>query len=59
MIYLKWTHPDWDKFLITETNETQESVAENYVGDGDPKLLVREEVDMTKEEFEAMSEWDG
>jgi len=61
--YLKWRHPKFSGWLITETNETRENVAENYLGineePGDLEAFTIEEIEMTKEEFETLPEFEG
>lgn len=63
MKYLKWNHPKFSGWLITETNETRENLAENYLGDdvepGDIDAFTVKEVELTDEEFEALPEFEG
>jgi len=61
--YLKFEHPKMSGYLITETNETPQDVADNYIGDdfepGDLEAFVIQEVEMTKDEFENLPEYSG
>ena len=62
MKMLKWHHPKFSGYLITEPTETRESIAENNLGDiepGDLEAFTVEEVEMTEEEIEALPEFEG
>jgi hypothetical protein len=59
----KFEHPKFSGYLITEPNETIESVAADYLGDdlepGDMGAFTVTEVEMTQEEIDALPEFDG
>ncbi len=63
MKMLKFEHPKFSGYLITEPTETKEEVATNYLGDdledGDMEAFVVTEVEMTQEEIDALPEFDG
>ena len=63
---LKWTHPEWSQWLITDVNNSHKNVANNHLnGHPDPygevglAGLKVEVVHMTKEEIDALPEFDG
>ena len=59
----KFEHPKFGGYLITDPNETPESVAADYLGDdlepGDLDAFTVTEVDMTQAEIDALPEFDG
>ena len=63
MKMLKFEHPKFSGYLITEPTETKEEVAANYLDDdledGDMEAFVVTEVEMTQEEIDALPEFDG
>lgn len=57
---LKWMHPAWDKFLITDLNFRLDDLKTNdFLVDDDPALVTVESVYMTDQEVEDLGEWDG
>ena len=63
MKMLKFEHPKFSGYLITEPSETKEDVAANYLGDdlepGDMAAFTVTEVEMTQAEINALPEFDG
>ena len=58
--FLKFNHPDMPGWLITEPNETRENVRENFLeSESSLDEFTVEEVEMTKEEFDALPEFEG
>ena len=53
----KWTHPDWGGWLVTATNVMPNTVCQDY--GCDPERLEEQLVWMTKEEIDALPEFDG
>lgn len=55
----KWTHPDWDQYLILEgtPEQTRKQAEENEWQR--PELLQGEQQEMTKEDFDALDEFQG
>ena len=58
---IKWMHPSWDMYLITDSNFTVADLVRNdFLSEGDNLLLVTAEgVWMTDAEVEDLGEWDG
>ena len=58
---IKWMHPSWDMYLITDSNFTVADLVRNdFLSEGDNPLLVTAEgVWMTDSEVEDLGEWDG
>lgn len=57
---LRWNNPGWDMKLYTDASWTVNDLLNNdFLIDCDPALCTREEVELTKEEIDALPEWDG
>lgn len=63
---LRWTHPDWDQWLLTDVSASHKDIAEAYLN-GHPAPfgeiglagLKVHVVRMTQAEIDAIPEWDG
>lgn len=58
----RWNHPSWDMKLYAEPSTTVEYLFDNgflIPGEDDPALCIREDLEMTKAEIDALPEWDG
>ena len=54
------SHPEWEMRLIITEADGGKAVALDLLGeDEDPELLQIEEVQMTQEEYDNLTEWDG
>lgn len=55
-----YDHPDWEQTLILDGPDHRD-LAEDMIActEGDPEKLVMTEVEMTQEEIDALSDFDG
>lgn len=54
------SHPEWEmKLLITKAEGGKNIALELLAEDEDPSLLQIEEIEMTQDEYENLTEWDG
>jgi hypothetical protein len=60
MSYTRYSHPDMPSHVIADdADQSREDIIEDLLGGVDDGKLIAEPVNMTKEEYDALPEFEG